>query len=163
MPPIPRRQLLALAGLGGLAAIAGCSTTDVLKADAGTGDDETAAALPMVNAVRAKSNLPPLVGDAVASTAAMDQARRMARVGKMAHLIGIGDDFKDRMKNHGVGLPAAENIAAGQTATDAAVAAWINSPKHLHNMLGDYRGLGVAVVRNPASANRPYWAMVLSS
>jgi uncharacterized protein YkwD len=31
-------------------------------------------------------------------------------------------------------------------------------------MLGpNYGGLGVAVMRNPASGNRPYWAMVLST
>jgi uncharacterized protein YkwD len=30
-------------------------------------------------------------------------------------------------------------------------------------MLGNYRGLGVAVAQNSASGNRPYWAMVLCS
>lgn len=158
-----RRGMLRLSGLGVVATLAACSTTDVLKTDAGSGSDQTAAALPLVNAVRAKQNLPPLVFDKVAATAALDQARRMAKAGKMAHLIGFNDDFAARMKQHDVVLPAAENIAAGQDETSRAVTAWINSPKHLHNMLGNYRGLGVAVVRNPASGNRPYWAMVLSS
>ena len=88
----------------------------------------------------------------------------MAKNGKMSHLIGIGDSFLDRMKGQGVALPAAENIAAGQDDAESAYQAWYRSPKHLENMLGSgYRGLGVAVVRNPASGNRPYWAMVLSS
>jgi uncharacterized protein YkwD len=67
------------------------------------------------------------------------------------------------MKGGDVTLPAAENIAAGQDSVARAVQAWIDSPKHLHNMLGNYSGLGVAIARNPASGNRPYWAMVLSS
>lgn len=117
----------------------------------------------MVNALRAKRGLSPLAADKAAQAAAVIQARRMARADKMSHLIGRRDDFKDRMKASDVALPAAENIAAGQQETARAVTAWIESPKHLENMLGSYRGLGVAVARDPSSANKPYWAMVLSS
>ncbi len=39
--------------------------------------------------------------------------------------------------------------------------AWIGSPHHLENMLGNYGGLGVAVAYDAAAKNRPYWAMVL--
>ncbi len=67
------------------------------------------------------------------------------------------------MKQSGVQLPAAENIAAGQQSVDAVVTAWINSQHHLENMLGRYSGLGVAVAHNTSSRNVPYWAMVLSS
>jgi len=88
----------------------------------------------------------------------------MAKAGKMAHLIGITDSFGGRMRSQSVTLPAAENIAVGQADAQKAYLAWLNSPKHLENMLGPgYSGLGVAVMRNPASGNRPYWAMVLSS
>ena len=161
-PILTRRLVLGLSGAGLLAAMAGCSTTTVPQTDGSSGD-QTATALPLINTLRAKTGLSALVIDPVAVTAAMDQARRMAQAGQMAHLIGFGDSFSKRMKDHDVALPAAENIAAGQDETGRAVTAWINSPKHLHNMLGGYRGLGVAVARNPASGNRPYWAMVLSS
>ena len=60
-------------------------------------------------------------------------------------------------------LPAAENIAEGQKDVGAAVTAWINSPKHLHNMLGKYEGLGVAIARDASSDGKPYWSMVLST
>lgn len=76
----------------------------------------------------------------------------MADAGKMEHLIGIGDNFGTRVKSSGVKLPAAENIAEGQKSVDAAVTAWINSPKHLHNMLGKYDGLGVALAYTPLPA-----------
>jgi uncharacterized protein YkwD len=93
----------------------------------------------------------------------MHQAARMASAGKMRHNIGWRDSFYDRMKGQGVTLPAAENIAVGQKDAERAYDAWYNSPKHLENMLGNYRGLGVAVAQNSSSGNRPYWAMVLCS
>ena len=81
----------------------------------------------------------------------------------MEHNIGFGASFLKRMKGMDVSLPAAENIAAGQASAIEAFEAWYRSPKHLENMLGaGYRGLGVAVVSNPDTGNRPYWAMVLS-
>ena len=76
--------------------------------------------------------------------------------------VGFGASFGKRMRGMGVALPAAENIAAGQDNAAEAFEAWYRSPKHLANMLGNYRGLGVAVVSNPASGGRRYWAMVLS-
>lgn len=151
-----RRRFLVLSGLG---LIAGCSTTSVLTPTPGA-DDETVAALPMVNRLRQSKGLSALMLDVPARKAAAIQAIRMAKADEMKHLIGFGDDFGARMKRSDVALPAAENIATGQTSVDAAVQAWIDSPKHLENMLGTYRGLGVAMAR--ASDNRPYWAMVLS-
>ncbi|MBN8950108.1 MULTISPECIES: CAP domain-containing protein [unclassified Rhizobium] len=157
-----RRDALRLTALALTATVASCATppTHVSSTPA---SDQTASALPLVNALRAKNGLPPLKIDAAASAAAIYQARRMADAGKMEHLIGLGDDFGKRVKASGVKLPAAENIAEGQRDVNAAVTAWINSPKHLHNMLGKYDGLGVALASTPSSDGRPYWSMVLSS
>ena len=158
---ISRRSLLS-ASLAALAA--GCSTTSVLSPSAGTGSDETRSSLALVNKLRTTRGLPALAVDKAASRAAMDQASRMAAAGRMEHNIGFGANFLKRMKGMEVALPAAENIAAGQDDAAAAFDAWYRSPKHLENMLGSgYRGLGVAVVANPSTGNRPYWAMVLSS
>ena len=159
---LTRRDTLRLAALALTASVASCATppTHVSNTPA---SDQTASALPLVNALRAKNGLPPLKMDTAASAAAISQARRMADAGKMEHLIGIGDDFGKRVKASGVKLPAAENIAEGQRDVNAAVTAWINSPKHLHNMLGKYDGLGVALAYPPSSGGRPYWSMVLSS
>lgn len=159
-----RRIVLKAGVLFGLAALSGCSTSGLWSGAGGTGSDMTAAALGHVNALRTARGLPPLSRDPAAAAAAIEQAGRMARAGKMQHDIGLGPSFYARMKGQDVTLPAAENIAAGQADADAAYLAWLRSPKHLENMLGStYRGLGVAVAHDPASQNRPYWAMVLSS
>ncbi len=152
-----RRGFLVLSGVSLF--LAGCSTTAVMTPTPGS-EDDTVAALPMVNTLRASKGLSALTLDTSARKAAGIQAIRMAKAQEMKHLIGFGDDFGARMKKSDVALPAAENIAAGQKSVEAAVQAWIDSPRHLENMLGNYRGLGVASA--PAKDGRPYWAMVLS-
>jgi uncharacterized protein YkwD len=157
-----RRGFLALSGLTLTATglmLAGCSTTTVMAPTPGSQDD-TVAALPMVNKLRASKGLSALTLDVPARKAAAVQAIRMAKAEEMKHLIGLGDDFGARMKRSDVKLPAAENIASGQHSVEAAVQAWIDSPKHLENMLGNYRGLGVAMANG--ADGRTYWSMVLS-
>jgi uncharacterized protein YkwD len=160
---LSRRNLLRFSGLALVAGVASCATAPQTPSTPSDGEDQTAAALPLVNQLRAKNGLPPLSIDPAATAAALYQAKRMAAAGKMKHVMGIGDGFGPRVKASGVQLPAAENIAAGQQSVPAVVTAWINSPHHLENMLGRYTGLGVALAHNPASKNVPYWAMVLSS
>ena len=162
MRPSGRRAFLG-SSLGVLAAaIAGCTTADRIDT-ASQASDRTDATLAMINKLRADRGLEPLSRHPAAASAALDQARRMATAGKMEHNIGRGANFAKRMKGMEVPLPAAENIAVGQNDAARAFQAWVDSPKHLANMLGNYRGLGVAVVSNPASGNRRYWAMVLSN
>ncbi len=156
-----RRAFLAGSAAAVAALAAGCSTTG--RPASGTGRDETSASLVLVNRLRAAQGMPALSADPAAQRAALDQAHRMAAAGRMQHNIGLGANFLSRMKGLDVPLPAAENIAVGQDSAGRAFDAWYRSPKHLENMLGTrYRGLGVAVVTDPASGNRPYWAMVLS-
>ena len=155
-----RRGFLILSG-GALLALSGCvSVRQTVTVDGAT--DDTRAALPLVNALRAKSGLSPLSASGATGRAAAEQAVRMAKAEQMTHLIGFGDSFGDRMKRNTVPLPAAENIASGQKTVAEAVDAWIASKKHLENMLGDYRAVGVAMARSP-STMRSYWAMVLSA
>ncbi len=53
-----------------------------------------------------------------------------------------------------------ENIAAGQTSVESAMAAWIGSPSHCQNMMTpDFKDIAVACVRNEASTYRIYWVM----
>jgi uncharacterized protein YkwD len=160
-PADRRRFLLASLGLLTLS-LAACGTKPI-PVSTGKGSNQTDGALPLVNALRAKHGLSALAIDPVAISAAIDQARRMANADIMNHNIGPGANFLTRMKGQNVGLPAAENIASGQDSVERAVTAWINSSHHLENMLGNYKGLGVAVVRNPASGNKPYWSMILSN
>ncbi|MBB4009381.1 CAP domain-containing protein [Allorhizobium taibaishanense] len=157
-----RRAFIASAGLGLAALLAGCASPISKPTAPSNVTDETAAFLPMVNALRQKNGKSTLVIDPQAAKAAMFQANRMAQAETMSHLIGMGDSFGSRMRAGNVQLPAAENIAMLQQTDEAAMQAWINSPHHLENMLGPYHGLGVAVARIPARGNKPYWAMVLS-
>ncbi|ASY61628.1 hypothetical protein SJ05684_c01580 [Sinorhizobium sojae CCBAU 05684] len=156
-----RRLILSAGAVISLGFVAGCSTYDGLVPDDGARSDQTEPTLGYVNTLRQGRGLSALARDPAASIAAMHQAVRMARAGKMQHNIGWRDDFYDRMKGQGVTLPAAENIAMGQEDAERAYRAWVTSPSHLKNMLGNYRGLGVAMAQNSASGNRPYWAMVL--
>ncbi|MCY1664802.1 CAP domain-containing protein [Rhizobium sp. SL86] len=158
--PTARRGFLLVTG-GALLSLAGCSTFRPPVSVNGATDD-TRAALPLVNALRAKHGLSSLSASQPTGRAAAEQAVRMAKADQMTHLIGLGDDFGARMKRNGVPLPAAENIASGQKSVEEAVKAWIDSPKHLENMLGSYRSVGVAMALSP-STGRPYWAMVLSA
>ncbi len=161
LPP-SRRAFLRSAAVLPFGLLAGCGTPKIKPS--GDGSDQTEATLGYVNALRKDRGLDPLTRDPAAAQAALSQAARMAKAGKMSHLIGLGDSFLSRMKGDGVALPAAENIAMGQETAERAYLAWYNSPKHLENMLGsNYTGLGVAVMRNPASGNQPFWAMVLST
>ncbi len=53
-----------------------------------------------------------------------------------------------------------ENIAAGQTSVEAAMAAWIGSPSHCQNMMTpDFKDIAVACVRNDSAKYRLYWVM----
>lgn len=160
---VGRRAFLVGSVSATAALVAGCTTMNV--GDSGSdGADQTGATLAMINKLRKDRGLEPLSRDPAAARAALDQANRMAAAGKMEHNIGIGANFAKRMKGMDVPLPAAENIAVGQDTAAEAFQAWVDSPKHLVNMLGPgYRGLGVAQAKNPASGNRLYWAMVLSS
>lgn len=155
-------MLSGSASAAGLVLLSACSTTTVLApADQAATADMSAAALPLVNGIRARRNLAPLQVNTAVVGAARDQAVRMSQYGKMSHFLGDDRNFFARMKRQDVPMPAAENIAAGQQTVEAAVSAWEHSPKHLENMLGRYDGVGVVVARNAGTGNLPYWAMVL--
>ena len=158
--PAIGRNLLPMAALCASLALAACQTGGPVATSGGA----SASGVSYLTEIRTSHGLPPLAYDARLEQAALQQAAYMARSGRMEHTTGWGKDFARRMKSNGVDAPAAENIAVGQDSAAAAFEAWYRSPKHLENMLGaGYRGLGVAVVSNPASGGLPYWAMVLSS
>ena len=53
-----------------------------------------------------------------------------------------------------------ENIAAGQTSVESAMAGWIASASHCQNMMTpDFRDIAVACVRNDAARYHLYWVM----
>ena len=121
----------------------------------------TSTFLPWVNDLRKSRGLAPVSGSRACTNVAVDQASRMALAGKMNHLTGR-ESVAARFKRNDLPLPAAENIAMHQATPQRAFQAWVNSPKHLENMLGKYSRIGVAKAISPNSGNTPFWSMCLS-
>ncbi|MEM6462339.1 MAG: CAP domain-containing protein [Pseudomonadota bacterium] len=117
----------------------------------------TSQALNVVNAFRSKNGRRPLKADPVLARAALDHSKAMAENGKLNH-----NRFRARLRSFGISGAAAENVAGGQPNLASVVAAWEKSRGHRRNMLGNYNRAGVAVARNSASGNRPYWTMILA-
>ncbi len=96
-----------------------------------------------INAQRAKYGLRPLVLDTTLNNLAQSWAETMARNGKMDH-----GDFSGRIKH---AIPAfrnaGEDIAAGQTTVTQVVTAWMNSPPHRANILGNFNSIGVGIAK----------------
>lgn len=122
-------------------------------------DDPTAAALIAAhNKERAERKLPPLTAEPKLTAAARAHAADMASHKKMAHEGSDGSTPADRVKRQGYTyLRTGENVAAGQTSVEAVMDAWMNSPHHRENILGDFTEIGVA--RAEAEDGAPYWCV----
>ena len=139
----------------GVLAVALSSTVSSVQADAGSQYQ----ILQAVNSIRQQHRLPPLQIHPSLQKAAKEQARLMARTGKMAHKVGRGHGFSARLRRVGYRGLAAENIAKGQETLSHVLGAWLKSPGHRRNMLHPrMRYFGLAANRKDG---RNYWAMVL--
>ena len=139
----------------GVLAIALSATVSAVRADAGSQYQ----ILQAVNSIRQQYRLPPLQIHPSLQKAADEQARLMARTGKMAHKVGRGHGFSARLRRVGYRGLAAENIAKGQQSLSHVLGAWLKSPGHRRNMLHPrMRYFGLAANRK---GGRNYWAMVL--
>lgn len=100
------------------------------------------------NEVRAEAGTTPLVHNAALDKVASDWAYQQWKNGAMSH-----------NPNYSTQIPAGwshagENVAGGYT-YDAVVAAWVNSPEHYRNLIGDYTDLGVGYYQGPDGTR--YW------
>ena len=160
---MPDRQNLALgrrfataAGLCAVLALAACQT----GLPAGESSGASASGAAYLKQIRSSNGLTPLVSDSRLEKAALQQAGYMAGSGRMAHTTGRGKDFGSRMKDNGIGGPAAENIAQGGMGLEKLFSIWMNSQGHRRNMLDPrFSRLGLAYA---GEANgRKYWALVV--
>jgi len=131
--------------LGLAVAIAGGSLPQQAKAN--DADDIVA----YTNYVRAQYGLEPLTVNAALSNAALYHAQNMASQYCMSHVLD-GLDGGDRLRAFGYEWTCwAENIASNYGYDDPAqeaMVAWINSPRHLQNILDPNVteiGVGIAV------------------
>jgi uncharacterized protein YkwD len=103
------------------------------------------------NAVRAQAGTTPLVRNAALDKVAADWAYQQWKNGAMSH-----------NPNYSTQIPAGwshagENVASGYT-YQTVVQAWVNSPEHYKNLVGDYTDLGVGYYEGPDGTR--YWSQV---
>lgn len=86
----------------------------------------------------------------------------MARNGYFAHVAPGGSTPADRVTRAGYDYRrTGENIAAGQSTADDAVAAWLASPVHCANLMDPaYTEMGAALETNRRSPLGTYWTQV---
>jgi len=106
--------------------------------------------------------LPPLKSDAQLTAAARAQSVGMALNGYFAHRSAVDGSLPDdRIRASGYRpVSDAENIAAGQPTPESVVSAWLKSPGHCPNIMGDYDDTGVAYARQDGSSYGDYWTQV---
>lgn len=126
-------------------------------------DPATAAAV--ISAYRKSKGLPAVTISAKLNAIAERQARAMAKAGRMSHkLFGVGN-FPRRLTAGGYDAAvAAENLAAGPSSLDEAMAGWRSSSGHNANLLKPgVTEIGVAVSYSSKSKYRDFWALVLAA
>jgi uncharacterized protein YkwD len=115
----------------------------------------------LVNSSRRSRGLAPLALDARLTNAAQLQANYMASIGRMTHTGSGGSTVATRVTRAGYRWSyVGENIAFGQTSSNAVVAAWLASPPHAANIYGAHytqMGLGLTYARGVY-----WWSLVLA-
>ena len=109
------------------------------------------------NQERAKEKLPPLKLEARLTEAARVQARDMADRQKMGHEGSDGSTPEQRVVNAGYHyLKTGENVAVGYRDVEEVIQAWMDSPGHRKNIMGEFTEIGLACVIG--KDKKPYWA-----
>lgn len=118
-----------------------------------------------LNTVRSSKGLAIFKNDSRLQKAAQDYANLMAIKGKYGHEIGPGTQFKKRINAAGYDNSSGENLGVGYTNIDAAIAGWIESDGHRHNMLKPHYTLaGLAYAYNNSGINPQYthlWVLIM--
>ena len=116
----------------------------------------------LVNAIRAENDLPAYEYDEKLADVARAHSQDMIDREFFDHTNPDGDQPWDRMSAAGIRwYAAAENIAAGQRTPEEVVDAWMNSPGHRANILGDCEYLGVGVALGGSFGY--YWTQCFAS
>lgn len=104
----------------------------------------------------------PLARNAQLDVAARAQSSAMALHGYFAHVSPL-DGSSAGERAHAAGYAwsgVAENIAGGQSTPQEVVTAWLKSPGHCNNIVGNFQELGLSYVTRPGSELRTYWTQV---
>jgi len=131
-------------------------------------DSFRAELLSLVNQDRANNGLPPLTIDPLLNTAAQAHAQDMADKEFFSHTNLDNWSPWQRMDYYGIEYSSAgENIATGHDTPSQVETAWMDSPGHMANILGDSFGkIGLGIVpSNPSDRYYPgyYWVQTFSN
>lgn len=108
--------------------------------------------------------LPPLKGNTTLDVAAEAQSAGMALYGYFDHTSTLdGSSPMRRVQAAGMTPSSvAENIAAGQQTPKEVVDAWLRSPGHCRNIMGDFTLVGLSYVQRPGTKFKSYWTQVFA-
>ncbi|KAI9906254.1 hypothetical protein PsorP6_003184 [Peronosclerospora sorghi] len=121
-------------------------------------EDYAVPMLAAVNKQRATEGLSPLCLNTKLHLAAQRHSDDMAAKDYMGHGGSDGTTMPQRITQAGYDWSAvAENVAAGQINVADVMAAWIESPEHLENIMGDYTMFGSAYAFNKNGEYQHYW------
>lgn len=137
-----------------------CSTDEMSTADSPMADDYTALALPqapatkeieieileMINAYRLENNLEPLKQNTVVKSVAFTHTDYMVVTNDVSH-----EGFferRDILMKHERAEEVSENVGYGYNSARAVVDAWIASPGHNAQLVGDYTEFDISAEKN---------------
>ena len=150
-----------------LVACGGESLQDLALSTSCAGDLSSAAALEKLNVARAQArscggvNFPaaaPLKWSTSLQAAALVHSTDMASHNFVSHTGSDGSTSAVRTTFSGYGPLTGENIGAGYTSMDAAMAAWLADASHCANIMSPlYKDYAIACVSNSNSQYRTYW------
>lgn len=116
----------------------------------------------LVNVERTSRGLPVVWLDPQVTAAAHVHAADMAANRVMQHAGSDGSDGGVRLERAGYTWTSwGENIAAGFVDPRALLDAWMGSPAHRSNILGDFTDVGVGAVATPDGV--PYWTLLMAT
>jgi len=105
--------------------------------------------LNLINAERDRAGLRHLTLDTNLSQAAVDHAELMSKQGKLSHQFEGEPDLLQRLISHSIRVDAASENVVYDVSAEGAHQAFMNSPRHMENMLNAaYDSIGIAVVND---------------
>lgn len=119
----------------------------------------------LINQYRADNGLKPLKLDAELTSAAKAHARDLAKWDRISHYGSDGSNPWDRVKRSGYKARlAAENVGTGQVSFKEVLRGWKNSEGHNKNLLlADAEHMGIALVYDPKTEFKSFWALVFGA
>ncbi|GMF37063.1 unnamed protein product [Phytophthora fragariaefolia] len=114
--------------------------------------------LGLVNEQRAANGLSSLCMNSKLLASALRHSEDMAAKDYMAHNGSDGSTMEERITEAGfIWTAVGENVAAGQETVSDVMTAWMNSPEHKANILGDYKMFGTAYAYSADTTYQHYW------